>query len=235
MIYVENRKRKIERIKEEYPDADILDITSNSETRYAKILSPFYPHGNIPIPFTDELKATCVEAVWQGLKVYESSDVDFSTFQNDTMRNLKRTVRRFGIPKGHRKGAYGKELLDYFEARMLIYLPTYKWVLDNVPEVHHVVERIKEQNKIRDIVLLDYNTNTDFRDISKPLSHAGLVKLYIEGHYPKGIESYTPMSEEEIEEKRVKEKDIKKELRRNAKTKKNTQIGNMFDVLNIKE
>ena len=71
MIYIESRKRKLEKIKEEYPDAVILDITSNSETRYAKILSPFYPHGNIPIPFTDGLKATCVEAVWQGLKVFE--------------------------------------------------------------------------------------------------------------------------------------------------------------------
>lgn len=235
MIYIENRKRKIERIKEEHPDADILDITSNSETRYAQILSPFYPHGNIPIPFTEGLKATCVEAVWQGLKVFESVDVDFSTFKNDTMRNLKRTVRKFGVPKGHRKGAYGKELLGYFEARMLIYLPTYKWVLDNVPEVHHVVERIKEQNKKRDIVLLDYNTNIDFRDASKPLSHAGLVKLYIEGNYPKGIEGYSPMSEEEIEVKKLKEKELKKGLRKNAKSKKNVQIGNMFDDLNTKE
>lgn len=151
MIYIENRKRKLEKIEEEYPNAVILDITSNSETRYAKILSPFYPHRNIPIPFTDGLKATCVEAVWQGLKVFENADVDFATFKNDTMRDLKRTVRKYGMPKGHRKGAYGKELLGYFEARMLIYLPTYKWVLDNVLEVHHVVERIKAQSKIQDI------------------------------------------------------------------------------------
>lgn len=235
MIYIENRKRKIERIKEEHPDADILDITSNSETRYAKILSPFYPHGNIPIPFTNALKATCVEAVWQGLKVFESVDVDFSTFKNDTMRNLKRTVRKFGIPKGHRKGVYGKELLNYFEARMLIYLPTYKWVLDNVPEVHRVLERIKEQSKKRDIVLLDYNTNIDFRDISKPLSHAGLVKLYIEGNYPKGMEGYNPMSEEEIKVKRLKEKELKKGLRKTPNQKKNVQIDNMFEYLNTKE
>ena len=212
-----------------------MDITSNSETRYAKILSPFYPHGNIPIPFANELKATCVEAVWQGLKVFDSVDVDFSTFKNDTMRNLKRTVRKFGKPKGHRKGAYGKELLNYFEARMLIYLPTYKWVLDNVPEVHRVVERIKEQSKKRDIVLLDYNTNTDFRDISKPLSHAGLVKLYIEGNYPEGMEGYNPMSEEEIEVKRLKEKEQKKRLRKKGKLEKNVQIGNLFYDLNTKE
>ena len=217
MIYIENKKRKVEKIQGEYPNAIILDITSNSEIQDAKILCPFYPHRNIPIPFTEELKATCVEAIWQGLKVFEDADVDFATFRNDTMRDLKRTVKKYGIPKGHRKGAYGKELLGYFEARMLIYLPTYKWELDNVPKVHHVIERIKEQNKVQDIVLLDYNTNIDFRDASKPLSHAGLVKLYIEERYPDSMDGYKPMSEEEIEAKKLREKETKKELKKKAK------------------
>ncbi len=253
MIYIENRKRKLEKIKEEYPGAEILDITSNSETRYAKILSPFYPHGNIPIPFTDGLKATCVEAVWQGLKVFEGAGVDFATFKNHTMHDLKRTVRKYGVPKGHSKGAYNgmsllecggdgvpkghskgaynKELLGYFEARMLIYLPTYKWVLDNVPEVHRVVERIKEQSKIQDIVLLDYNTNIDFRDVSKPMSHAGLIKLYIEGKYPDNMNDYKPMSKEEIEEKKIREKEFKKELKKKAKEKRKGQTFNLFDEI----
>jgi len=229
MIYIESKKRKLEKIKEEYPNAVILDITSNSETRYAKILSPFYPHGNIPIPFTDGLKATCVEAVWQGLKVFENAGVDFATFKNDTMRDLKRTVRKYGMPKGHSKGAYSKELLGYFEARMLIYLPTYKWVLDNVPEVHHVIERIKAQSKIQDIVLLDYNTNIDFRDISKPLSHAGLVKLYIDGKYPNGIEDYQPMTQEEMDAKKVREKELRKELKRRVKEHKSAQSQKLFE------
>lgn len=229
MIYVVNKKRKLEKVKEEFPNAAILDITSTSNMRYAQILSPFYPHMNIPIPFTEGLTATCVEAVWQGLKVFDGADVDFSTFRNDTMHDLKRTVRKFGIPKGHRKGAYGTELLGYFEARMLIYLPTYKWVLDNVPEVHHVVERIKEQSKIQDIVLLDYNTNIDFRDASKPLSHAGLVKLYIEGKYPEGIEGYKPMTKEELEQKKQRDKEQKKEIKKKAKGQKRTESPSLFD------
>ena len=229
MIYIENKKRKVEKIQGEYPNAIILDITSNSEIQDAKILSPFYPHRNIPIPFTEELKATCVEAIWQGLKVFEDADVDFATFRNDTMRDLKRTVKKYGIPKGHRKGAYGKELLGYFEARMLIYLPTYKWVLDNVPKVHHVIERIKEQNKVQDIVLLDYNTNIDFLDASKPLSHAGLVKLYIEERYPDSMDGYKPMSEEEIEAKKLREKETKKELKKKAKEQIYRQNNILFD------
>lgn len=229
MIYVVNKKRKLEKVKEDFPNATILDITSTSNMRYAQILSPFYPHMNIPIPFTERLTATCVEAVWQGLKVFESVDVDFATFRNDTMRELKRTVRKYGIPKGHRKGAYGKELLGYFEARMLIYLPTYKWVLDNVPEVHHIVERIKEQSKIQDIVLLDYNTNIDFRDVSKPLSHAGLVKLYIEGNYPEGMEGHQPMTKEELEQKKLRDKNLRKEIKKQTEMKKILGDITLFD------
>lgn len=204
MIYIENKKRKLERIQAEYPTAQILDITSTSRFHSGQILSPFYPHGNIPIPFTEGLKATCVEAVWQGLKVFEHYGVDFATFRNNTQKDIKRTIRKYGKMLGHAKGAYSKELLGYFEARMQIYLPTYKWVLENVPEVVRVVARIKEYAQNNDIVLLDYNTNIEFRDISKPMSHAGLVKLCIEGRYPDYENTHIPLTKEESQ-KRSKE------------------------------
>lgn len=214
MIYIENKKRKLEKIQEQYPNADILDITSTSETQYAKLLSPFYPHGNIPIPFTHGVYATCVEAIWQGLKVFQTADIDVEIFKNDTMKGLKRTVRRFGPPLGHRKGVYGKDLLNYFDARMQIYLPTYKWVLENVPSVRNIISRIAERAKTHDIVFLDYNTNIEFRDITSPLSHAGLVKLYIEGNYPKETEVYTPLTPEEA-------KTMKESLKKEKKNFKN--------------
>lgn len=217
MIYIENKRRKLDKIKEQYPNADILDITSTSDSAYAKILSPFYPHGNIPVPFTPGTYATCVEAIWQGLKVFQTADVDVHMFKNDTMKGLKRTVRRFGPTLGHRKGVYGKELLNYFDARMHIYLPTYKWVLENVPTVRHIVSRIAERAKTNDIVFLDYNTNIEFRDITAPLSHAGLVKLYIEGNYPVETENYEPLSPEEA-------KALKESLKAEQKNKKYQQL-----------
>lgn len=202
MIYIENKRRKLDNIKRAYPDADILDITSTTTTKYAQLLSPFYPHGNIPIPFSPGKYAACVEAIWQGLKVFENCGVDYEMFKNDTMKNLKRTVRRFGPPKGHQKGTDSDELLNYFDARMEIYLPSYKWVLENIPAVKNIVEKIAERSKAHDIVFLDYNTNDDYRDISTPLSHAGLVKLYIEGKYPKEGEVYTPYTKDEIAAKK---------------------------------
>ena len=218
MIYIENKKRKLENIQKQYPKADILDITSTTEKRYAQLLSPFYPHGGIPIPFTPGMTAVSVEGIWQGLKVFEHEDISIETLQNKTMKNLKRTVRKYGTPKGHRKGVYGTELLDYFSARMLIYIPSYKWVLDNIPEVQNVVNRIKMRAKDNDIVLLDYNTNTDFRDISKPISHAGLLKAYIDGTYPIDGVNYQPLTAEEIAAKKSSKK------KSNKKSKKQLEL-----------
>ncbi len=182
MIIIESKRKKAATILKRYPDAILADVTSGAKDGLVK-LSPFYPHGGIPVPFSEGYTATCVEAIWQGLKVFEGSDVDISLFQNDTMKGLKRTVRRFGKPLGHRKGVNGEELLGYIEARKQIYIPTYKWVLEN--KVANIIERLRAASDSgKTIVLLDYDTNADVEDAKKPLSHASLIKAYAERIYP---------------------------------------------------
>ena len=88
MIVIESKRRKLENILKKYPNAIIADVTSQAKDVLVK-LSPFYPHGGIPVPFSDGMTATCVEAVWQGLKVFEGADVDVEMFKNDTMKNIK--------------------------------------------------------------------------------------------------------------------------------------------------
>jgi len=183
MIIVESKRKKPATILKKYPDAILADVTSGAKDGLVK-LSPFYPHGGIPVPFSEGYTATCVEAIWQGLKVFEGCDVDTSLFLNDTMKGLKRTVRRYGKPLGHRKGVNGTELLGYIEARKQIYIPTYKWVLEN--KVASIIEKMKEASKTKTIVLLDYDTNADVDNPKKPLSHASLIKAYVEGIYPYG-------------------------------------------------
>jgi hypothetical protein len=123
-----------------------------------------------------------VEGIWQGLKVFESAGVDYEMFRNATMKSIKRTVRRFGRPLGHQKGLNSAELLSYIEARKLIYIPSYRWVLEN--KVQHIIARLRLATQTKTIILLDYNTNEDLDDPNKPLSHAALVKAYVEGKYP---------------------------------------------------
>lgn len=183
MIIIESKRKKAETILKKYPNAILADVTSKAKDGLIK-LSPFYPHYGIPVPFSPGYAATCVEAIWQGLKVFENYDVDTSLFSNDTMRGLKRTVRKYGTPLGHRKGVNGIELLGYIEARKQIYIPTYKWVLEN--KVKDIIDRLREASKTKTIVLLDYDTNADVNNPSRPLSHASLIKAYAEGIYPYG-------------------------------------------------
>ena len=144
MIIIESKRKKPATILRQYPNAVLADVTSGAKDDLVK-LSPFYPHGGIPVPFSEGYTATCVESIWQGLKVFEAADVDTSLFLNDTMKGLKRTVRRYGKPLGHRKGVNGTDLLGYIEARKQIYIPTYRWVLEN--KVQSIIERMREASK----------------------------------------------------------------------------------------
>jgi len=174
-LIIENRRKKETTLKKNYPDAQIIDLTSKAEQPWIKF-SPFYPHGNIPVPFSGDLTAQSVEGIWQGLKVFENHDIDVSKFEITTMRGLKRTVRKYGTVLGHRKGISGDDLLPYYEARLQIYLPAYLWVLENC--LQQEVTQLRELSQKQTIILLDYETNTDINNLTKPLSHAGLVKDY---------------------------------------------------------
>lgn len=195
MLIIDSHRKKPENLLKKHPDAILADVTSHAKDDLVK-LSPFYPHGGIPVPFSEGYTATCVEAVWQGLKVFETEDVDTSLFTNDTMKDLKRTVRKHGNPLGHRKGVHGTELLNYVEARKQIYIPTFKWVLEN--KVKTIIDRLREASKSKTIILLDYDTNSDVENTKKPLSHAFLIKAYIENLFPYGekkIQEGTPQKE----------------------------------------
>lgn len=197
----------------------------------------FYPHRNIPIPGdSGGMTACCVEGIWQGLKVFEHAGIDRYSFRNDTMKNIKRTVRKFGKPLGHQYGVFSKQLLNYADAKRLIYAPSYKYVLDNIPEVQHVIAKIKKQAEVSDIVLLDYNLNPDNRDASKPLSHAEFVKMYIEGRYPTTEEDFRPLTEEELAQlKKSKKKTKVTEVKKISAAELKNYIDEIVEILKSEE
>lgn len=176
MIIVKNKRCSVNKIMGEYPDAVIIDVTSKGSAPWHK-LSPFYPHGGIPVPFMEGITSMSVEGIWQGLKVFDNYGIDRESFRNDTMKNIKRTTRKYGRTRGHYK-ADTNELLEYIPARKLIYLPSYFWMLRN--RCASQIEEIKRLSAERTVVLLDYDTNGDIDDYRKPLSHASLIKRYIE-------------------------------------------------------
>jgi hypothetical protein len=178
MLVVASRRATRSRYGESAP---LLDVTSRGPEPWVRF-SPFYPHGGIPVPFSPGVFSHTVEGIWQGLKVFATADVDPSKFEVTTMRGLKRSARQYGSVLGHRAGVTGGQLLPYAEARQAIYLPSYHWVLAH--RLRALLDDLRQMARAQTVVLLDYETNGDVRDVSRPLSHAWLVKHYLDGTWP---------------------------------------------------
>jgi hypothetical protein len=178
---VASRRSSVDSLQRRYGEATLIDVTSRGPLPWLRF-SPFYPHGGIPLPFSPNQTGASVEGIWQGLKVFTRQDVDPSKLTNTTMRGLKRSTRQLGAVLGHRAGLGGHRLLTYAEARRQIYLPAYRWVLD-----HRLKEDLAELRRLGEeklVVLLDYETNDDIDDLTRPLSHAWLIQRYLEESWP---------------------------------------------------
>jgi len=186
MFPIEVHSRRARRPTANLGSARVLDMTSKGMEPWVRF-SPFYPIGDIPVPGWPGLTAASVEAIWQGLKRFENENyVDLALLRNGGMRNLKRTSRgrgREGLPRGrvlgHQFGRDESVLLDYVSARQRIYLPAYRWVLEHALATE--VEQLRSIAGSTPVVLLDFQTNADVQDVTRPLSHCSLVKRFIEG------------------------------------------------------
>jgi hypothetical protein len=180
-IVVESKRKSLETITQVYPNACILDVTSRGSQPWVKF-SPFYPHGTIPVPLSPGFTAASVEGIWQGLKVFAHADIDVTAFTNTRMTGLKRTARTYGSVQGHRAGVHGTILLSYVDARYEIYLPAYRWVLDHCLQAE--LEHIQDMHQSQTVILLDYETNGNIKNLTKPLSHAALIVKYLTNQWP---------------------------------------------------
>lgn len=183
MIVVELCNKKKEDLQVEYTNAIFCNVTIKAKGYFSR-LSSFALYGDIPIPYTNGLQtATCVEAVWHGLKCFENEGADYSTFKSillkDIIRSTKTHGKLIGFQRGYVDNGY---LLNCLEARKNIYFPTYRWMLEN--KAFDIVEQLRNMSRNRTIVLLDDIINNNPDDINKPLSIAYLVKAYAEGLYP---------------------------------------------------
>ena len=180
-IRIASRRRSAASLAKAFPGAQVVDVTSKAAEPWVR-LSPFYPHGGIPVPRSPGVTGQSVEGIWQALKVFDSTDVDLTKLDITTMTGLKRTVRRHGQVRGHRDGLRGERLLGYETARRRIYLPAYRWVLEH--KTTDLIERLRDLAGAQEVLLLDYTTNGDVADPTTPLSHAALVRHYVRDEWP---------------------------------------------------
>jgi len=145
-----------------------IDVSSSGESPLDQ-LSPFYPHGGIPIPGMSSKRSDSVEGIWQGLKVIRGKIAP--RFFDGVGQ------KRVGKPRGHQFGDTSR-LLGLEEARRKIYLPAYEWMLEHCIDpavIDGFIERA-----FRGVPQFFYDRE-DNGSIGKdaPLAHAKLLVDYI--------------------------------------------------------
>jgi len=181
IVAVESRRKKLAGVVAAWPGAAVVDVTSKGAEPWVRF-SPFFAHGGVPVPNTPAATAQSVEGLWQGLKVFEREDIDPRKWGVTDMAGIKRGGKSRGAVRGHRFGVGSETLLGYRDARFRVYLPAYLWVLEH--RLQPEVEQLRRLAADKPLVLLDYETNAEVEDLSRPLSHAALVACYLRGAWP---------------------------------------------------
>jgi hypothetical protein len=144
----------------------VYDVSSYAEPPYCE-LSPMWVHGGIPVPGTNETSDT-VEGVWQGLKVIRG----------------KTAPRYFRGPGGKRGGKpaghlLSKKLLGVVDARRLIYVPTYEWMLENCIDGRLIQSFIDAAFAGLVQHFHDVGDNGNPNNPDQPLAHAAVLVRYL--------------------------------------------------------
>lgn len=194
-IFIANRKRQAKSLHEEFGELPVFDVTFAGQDPLFSTLSPMYPHGDLPVPFTDgALTANSLEAIWQGLKVFEheGARLDPAFLSKSGCKNIKRpATKQRGRILGHQQGNQtSKPLLTIIEARAQIYAPTYLWQLEH--HGHKALAVLRQALELSDIVLLEAGTASAIGDIFTPMTHSQLLRLYLLNQYPKCDEPWSP-------------------------------------------
>ena len=84
------------------------------------------------------------------------------------------------------RAAQPLERLGYITARRRIFLPSYHWVLQN--RAAHIVRELAQLATAKPVVLVDFFVNGAVENTSTPLSHAAVLKRYLENNRERLLE-----------------------------------------------
>ena len=152
------------------PAAVFYDTSTNAPMAHdynfvvdAREFSPFTQYGKIPVPGFNDYSDS-VEGIWQGLKIIKGK-IDASYFRG-------KGRKRYGRPSGH---LYNGKKTDYFSARKSIYVPAYKFMIEErVPKesLEKIIAAAKSGVKQ---YFFDVDTNPNINCLKSPVAHSAIL------------------------------------------------------------
>ncbi|WP_156446192.1 DUF6939 family protein [Burkholderia stagnalis] len=149
-----------------------------------RFFNPFlcWPEPAIPVPGQPGRLARSVESIWQGLKLVDNR-TDFDQLTSVPRKRPTDAERRVLAGYRYRDScfAYGDRQLDLLDARFLIYLPSYLFVLDKLaPEP--LLQALRDHvDHVGPVLFYDWDANQDITDTSASFSHSAILASWFNG------------------------------------------------------
>jgi hypothetical protein len=156
------------RLRHQVPKGSLVyDVSSYAEYPYCT-LSPFWPHGGIPVPGLPGTTSDSVEGIWQGLKLIGGKiAVRYFSGQGS---------KRGGVPRGHQ---YGDRLLKIVEAREKIYRVAYEWMLTRRADAELIAGFINQSKAGVAQYFHDMSNNGRIGEPNEGWAHAAVLVQYL--------------------------------------------------------
>jgi hypothetical protein len=145
-------------------------------------LNPFNRAANrrLPVPGAAVL-ASSVEAVWQGLKVVDGR-TDFAMFPRRARQRPSGEERQLpGYRYEDSAFLHGDQVVDLVTARLVIYVPTYLFMLEHLAPYELLRSLVRAGRDGRNILFFDVDANFDVFDRSSSFSHSALLASWFSG------------------------------------------------------
>ena len=156
------------RLRDQAPAGAVVhDVSSYGEHPFCT-LSPFWPHGGIPVPGMPGATSDSVEGIWQGLKVIGG-----------------KTAPRYFAGQGHKRGGvprgyqYGDKLLKIVEAREKVYRVAYEWMLEHRADPVLIAGFLDQAFAGVTQCFHDVSNNGSIADADEGWAHAAVLVQYL--------------------------------------------------------
>lgn len=147
--------------------AVMYDVSNSADYPFCT-LSPFWPHGGIPVPGMPGKTSDSVEGIWQGLKLIRGR-IPPRYFHGQGHK-------RGGVPRGHQ---YGDKLLKIVEARDKVYRVAYEWMPDHRVDPKLVDGFIEQGLAGVPQCFHDVSNNGSISDPDEGWAHAAVLVQYL--------------------------------------------------------
>jgi hypothetical protein len=156
------------RLRQQVPvGAQVYDVGSYAEYPLCT-LSPYWPHGGIPVPGMPGTTSDSVEGVWQGLKWIDGK-IAPRYFSGQG-------CKRGGKPRGHR---YGDRLLPIVDAREKIYRVACEWMVDHRADPELLAGFLARSLAGQPQYFHDVSDNGNIGDPDEGWAHAAVLVQYL--------------------------------------------------------